>query len=54
MRLGFVCFFNGLLSVVFVDRGGEFLVNFTNNEGFGCGPVHSFQEKDDEQVGVWS
>ena len=50
-RLDFVCFFNVFRSVVFVNRGGEFLVKHVEIEGFEFGPVRIFQENHDEKVG---
>ena len=52
--MNFVCFFNVFLSVVFVNRGGEFLVKQQKNEGFEFGSLRNFQEKDDEKVGFGS
>ena len=49
--LDFVCFFDVFLSVIFVNRGGEFVVQLTNIEGFEFGPVRKRHEKCDEQVG---
>ena len=40
-----------LLSLTFVNRGGEFVVKPTKNEGFEFGPVRKFQEKHYEKVG---
>ena len=39
-------------SVVFVNRGGEFLVTQMKIEGFEFGPVRNFQETHDEKVGL--
>ena len=50
-RLDFVCFFIVFRSVVFVNRGGEFLVKHVKIEGFEFGPVRNFQENHDEKVG---
>ena len=49
--LDFVCFFIVFRSVVFVNRGGEFLVKHVKIEGFEFGPVRIFQENHDEKVG---
>ena len=49
--LDFVCFFIVFWSVVFVNRGGEFLVKHVKIEGFEFGPVLIFQENHDEKVG---
>ena len=49
--MDFVCFFNVLLSVLFVNRGGEFVVKLVEFEGFQFGPLRIFQEKHDEKVG---
>ena len=40
-----------LLSVVFVNPGGEFVVKQTKIEGFEFGPVRKCQENYDEQIG---
>ena len=50
-RLDFVSFFIVFRSVVFVNRGGEFVVKQMKTEGFEFGPVHNFQENHDEKVG---
>ena len=50
-RLDFVCFFIVFRSVIFVNRGGEFLVKQMKIEGFEFGPVRNFQEHHDEKVG---
>ena len=39
-----------LLSLNFVNRGGEFVAQLTKNEGLEFGPVRNFQEKHDEKV----
>ena len=49
--LDFVCFFIVFRSVVFVNRGGEFLVKHVKIEGVEFGPVLIFQENHDEKVG---
>ena len=49
--LDFVCFLIVFRSVVFVNRGGEFLVKQMKIEGFEFGPVRNFQESHDEKVG---
>ena len=46
----FFCFYV-LLSVLFVNRGSEFVVKLVKFEGFQFGPLRNFQEKNDEQVG---
>ena len=43
--------FNVLLSVIFVNRGGEFVVKPFKMEGFEFGPLRTCQEKHDEQLG---
>ena len=53
-RLDFVCFVIVFRSVVFVNRGGEFLVKHVKIEGFEFGPVRIFQESHDEKVGFGS
>ena len=50
-RLDFVGFFIVFRSVVFVNRGSEFLVKHVKIKGFQFGPVRNFQEKHDEKVG---
>ena len=49
--MDFVCFFNVLLSVLFVNRGGAFVVKPMEFEGFQFGPLRIFQEQNDEKVG---
>ena len=39
------------LSVIFVNRGGEFVVKLLKIEGFGFGPVRKSQEQYNETVG---
>ena len=46
-------FFIVFRSVVFVNRGGEFLVKQMKNEGFEFGPLRKFQYKYDEIVAFW-
>ena len=40
-----------LLSLIFVNQGGEFVVKQTKNEGFEFEEVRNFQYKYDEKVG---
>ena len=49
-RLDFVCFFIVFRSVVFVNRGGEFVVKLMKNEGFEFGQIRNFHDKYNEQV----
>ena len=49
--MDFVCFFIVFRSVVFVKRGGEFVVNLIKNEGFEFGPVLISTTTNDEKVG---
>ena len=42
--LDFVCFFIVFRSVVFVDRGGEFIVKHVKIEDFEFGPVRIFKK----------
>ena len=49
--LDFVCFFIVFRSVVFVNRGGEFIVKPVKIEGFAIGPLRKVQENNDEKVG---
>ena len=44
-------FFSVFRSVVFVNRGDEFLLKQMKIEGFEFGPVRNFQENHDENVG---
>ena len=52
-RLDFVCFFIVFRSVVFVNRGGKFVVKHVKIEGFEFGPVLNFQENHDEKSRFW-
>ena len=49
--MDFVCFFNVLLSVLFVNRGGEFVLKPMKFEGFQFGPLRKCQETHDDKVG---
>ena len=40
-----------LLSMTFVNQGGEFVVKHSKNEGFEFEEVRNFQYKHDEKVG---
>ena len=48
---GFCLFFIVFRSVVFVNRGGEFVVKQMTMKGFEFGPVRDVQENHDEKVG---
>ena len=47
----FFVFFNVFPSVVFVEWGGEFIVQRVKIEGLAIGPLRKVQENNDEKVG---